>query len=369
MEFKERDLYMTSYKKLTGQLLLSAMLATGGSVGYLSIHQPYIHADSTDESLAVTDTQQVNFVDQSTGKVVGSQKLTLNSNGKSFADDTKLKLPSGYKRTDKFVYDLGDKPGKDLHYTIDSDGKTVWNVFVSQDSDDTVSGKSAKTVSATTTKDNGDGTYTVTTTVTTTVGSKTSSKTTDSDSAASNASSDDSSSTSSSSSQASATSSSDTSASSSSAVSKSDKASSDSTSSSSSKLFSSASSSKSTSSTSASKSKAESKSASNASQQSNSLQQPQQQLLQMLIVVVQRQLQLITVQLIPMVKAIQTVLLVVHPVPAVVQHLLVLLGVLLIVVMDQIPVVLPDQVKETKLCHKPVAIKLLLRLNKGLVWA
>lgn len=159
-----------NYRKLSSKLLIGTLLITGAS-GCLC-YQPLVHADGTQaDTLAVTQSQVINYVDQSTGKVVGHQKLTLSKDGKAIADNTKLNLPSGYQRSDKFVYDLSAKAGKDNHYKLDQDtGQVVWNVFVTHsDNKTTASGKSVTTVNTT---DNHDGSVTVTTTTTTTTGSK-----------------------------------------------------------------------------------------------------------------------------------------------------------------------------------------------------
>lgn len=170
------------YGKLSSQFLIAALLATGTGAGYLNYHQPVILADSASDSLEITQTQAVNFIDQQSGKVVGSQQLVLQKNGKTFASDTKLKLPSGYKRADKFTYDLSGGDSKDSHYTVAKDGKITWNVYVSKDSDQQESGSNAKTITSTNTTHNDDGTDTITTTVTTTTGSKNSIKTSSVDS-------------------------------------------------------------------------------------------------------------------------------------------------------------------------------------------
>lgn len=170
------------YGKLSSQFLIAALLATGTGTGYLNYHQPVILADSASDSLEITQTQAVNFIDQQSGKVVGSQQLVLQKNGKTFASDTKLKLPSGYKRADKFTYDLSGGDSKDSHYTVAKDGKITWNVYVSKDSDQQESGSNAKTITSTNTTHNDDGTDTITTTVTTTTGSKNSIKTSSVDS-------------------------------------------------------------------------------------------------------------------------------------------------------------------------------------------
>ena len=160
----------SSYSKLSSQFLLAALLATGSSIGFMNSQSSTIHADVASDSLEVTDTQEVDFVDQQTGKTVGHQQLTLASNGKTFAEDTKLKLPDGYKRTDKFVYDLAEKGGKDKHYS-DNDGKVVWNVYVAKDTTDnddvTVKGKAGRQITTKTTTSDDGSTVVVTTTITT----------------------------------------------------------------------------------------------------------------------------------------------------------------------------------------------------------
>ena len=142
------------YGKLSSQFLIAALLATGTGAGYLKYHQPVILADSASDSLEITQTQAVNFIDQQSGKVVGSQQLVLQKNRKTFASDTKLKLPSGYKRADKFTYDLSGGDSKDSHYTVAKDGKITWNVYVSKDSDQQESGSNAKTITSTNTTHN-----------------------------------------------------------------------------------------------------------------------------------------------------------------------------------------------------------------------
>lgn len=162
-----------NYRKLSSKLLIGTLLITGAS-GCLC-YQPLVHADDTQaDTLAVTQSQVLNYVDQATGKIVGHQKLTLSKDGKAIADNTKLTLPSGYQRSDKFVYDLSAKAGKDNHYKLDQDtGQVIWNVFVSRSNDkDTASSANNRSVTAVNTTDNHDGSVTVTTTTTTTSGSK-----------------------------------------------------------------------------------------------------------------------------------------------------------------------------------------------------
>lgn len=160
----------TNYRKLSSTLLLGTLLITGSS-GYLC-YQPIVHADNTEVNvLNTTQTQEINYVDQSTGKVISHQKLTLSKDGKSIANSTKLALPSGYQRTDKFIYDLSAKPGKDNHYELDQNGQVIWNVYVSQNNKE-ANTTGAKSVTAVNTSDNHDGSVTVTTTTTTATGSK-----------------------------------------------------------------------------------------------------------------------------------------------------------------------------------------------------
>ena len=52
------------YGKLSSQFLIAALLATGTGAGYLNYHQPVILADSASDSLEITQTQAVNFIDQ-----------------------------------------------------------------------------------------------------------------------------------------------------------------------------------------------------------------------------------------------------------------------------------------------------------------
>ena len=171
--------FLVMKKKIwIGALVATSLLTVGVGMGTNN----KVNADSGDTSLQATLTQKINYVDKDTGKVVGSQNLTLDSNGKSFADDTKLSLPSGYKRTDKFTYDLANTSDQDLHYTKGTDGKTVWNVFVSKNDNSQVSGQAGKTVTATTTTTNEDGSTVTTTTTTTTHGSDSSTRVADPDS-------------------------------------------------------------------------------------------------------------------------------------------------------------------------------------------
>lgn len=171
--------FLVMKKKIwIGALVATSLLTVGVGMGANN----KVNADSGDTSLQATLTQKINYVDKDTGKVVGSQNLTLDSNGKSFADDTKLSLPSGYKRTDKFTYDLANTSDQDLHYTKGTDGKTVWNVFVSKNDNSQVSGQAGKTVTATTTTTNEDGSTVTTTTTTTTHGSDSSTRVADPDS-------------------------------------------------------------------------------------------------------------------------------------------------------------------------------------------
>lgn len=165
------------YGKLSSHFLIAALLATGTTTGYLNYHQPVISANSMSDSLEITQTQAVNFIDQQSGKIVGHQQLVLQKNDRTFASDAKLKLPSGYKRSDNFVYDLSGSNSQNTHYDFDKNGKVTWNIFVSKDTDEQESGTDAKTITSTTTKHNDDGTTTITTTVTTTTGSKSSTKT------------------------------------------------------------------------------------------------------------------------------------------------------------------------------------------------
>lgn len=127
-----------------------------------------IHADDaqSSNSVKVQQSQELHFVDKDSGKVVGTQNLMLNQNGTTFADNTKLKLPSGYQRTDDFTYDLNSgNDDSDLHYSKDKDGKTVWNVFVSKNDDDQVKGRNGKQIVVTVADTDKDG-KTETTTVT-----------------------------------------------------------------------------------------------------------------------------------------------------------------------------------------------------------
>lgn len=62
-------------------------------------------------------------------------------------DSTKLKLP--YARTDDFTYDLFDKSTSDKHYTKDSDGNIVWNVYFSKSSEKQADSSAAKNLSFT----------------------------------------------------------------------------------------------------------------------------------------------------------------------------------------------------------------------------
>lgn len=172
---------MERQNKTKGRYWATALLTVSLlSVGTLTTST--VFADPTadsDVNLQVKHTQVLHFVDKDSGKVVGTQSLVLDSNGKTFADNTKLKLPSGYKRTDKFTYDLsGGTDDSDLHYTTGKSGQKVWNVFVSKVDDDQVAGKSGKTVTATTTVTDKDGTTTTTTTTTASNGSTSSTSTT-----------------------------------------------------------------------------------------------------------------------------------------------------------------------------------------------
>lgn len=150
---------------MIGTLLITS---ASGTLGY----QPIVHADTSSDTLSVTQSREINYVDQATDKVVGHQKLLLSSNGKALSNGTKLKLPAGYQRVDKFVYDLSATAGQNPHYTVDHNGQLIWNVFVTNSDDSAVEGKDAKTVTSINTDDNHDGSVTVTTTTTTTTGSK-----------------------------------------------------------------------------------------------------------------------------------------------------------------------------------------------------
>lgn len=139
-----------------GLYLYTAALLVGSAVGIQNLnHIPHIYAASTTQS---TTTQKVRYVDSDTHKVLDTQTLTLTNGSLS---DAELKLPSGYKRTDSFKYN-STPDQQDLHYDGD-----YWNVYVSKDKNDQVSGNKASTITmTTTTTENGKTTTTTTTTTT-----------------------------------------------------------------------------------------------------------------------------------------------------------------------------------------------------------
>lgn len=154
-------------------LVAGTVLTTG--VAYTATQPVLIHADETTSNSQTNNVvhQKVRFVDKDSGKIVGTANLAIKDGS---LDDTKLQLPTDYKRTDKFKYTTGSHSTDDLHY----DGDT-WNIFVSKDGDQQVSGTAGKTVTMTITTTDNNG-NTTTTTTTTTSGSSTNSGDTNNDS-------------------------------------------------------------------------------------------------------------------------------------------------------------------------------------------